>query len=192
MQLVFATHNLNKLKEVQALMPAYIQLLSLTDIDCTEEIPETAETIEGNAILKANHVTSNHGYNCFADDTGLEIHALNGEPGVDSAFYAGPQRSSEDNINLLLKNLTGKPDRSAQFRTVVTLYFEGKEFQFEGIVEGTILEEKLGEGGFGYDPVFQPKGYDVSFAQMPLDNKNQISHRGRAVKKLMEFLEGKA
>ena len=188
MQLVFATHNLNKLKEVQALMPAYIQLLSLTDIDCTEEIPETAETIEGNAILKANHVTSNHGYNCFADDTGLEVAALNGAPGVYSARYAGPHRSAEDNMQKLLHELQDKQDRSAQFKTVIALNLNGQQYLFEGIAKGTIIQEQRGDQGFGYDPIFKPLGYTQTFAELSMQEKNQIAHRGIAVRKLIAFL----
>ena len=188
MKIVFATHNNNKLKEVAALLP-HLELLSLTDIGCTEEIPETADTLEGNAIIKANHVTKTYGYPCFADDTGLLVDALNGAPGVFSARYAGEHGNAEKNMSLLLKNLEGKTDRAACFKTMICLNLNDKQHLFEGICEGEILSERQGEEGFGYDPIFKPKGYDVSFAEMSLEEKGKISHRGLAVQKLIHFLQ---
>lgn len=187
MKIVFATHNKNKAKEVAALIP-HIELLSLSDIDCHEDIPETSDTLEGNAVLKASHVSQNYKYNCFADDTGLEVAALDGAPGVYSARYAGPGNDAHANMDKLLKALEGKKNREARFRTVIALHLGGKEYLFEGICEGTILEAKSGSEGFGYDPIFQPKGYDCSFAEMSMEEKGKISHRGIAVAKLIEFL----
>lgn len=188
MKLVFATNNPNKLKEVQEMLSDHIQLLSLKDIGCFEDIAETATTLEGNAKIKADHVTKNYGYDCFADDTGLEVNSLNGEPGVYSARYGGLPRSAENNMNKLLKNLEDKTDRSAQFRTIVTLNLEGKSYDFEGICKGEILHHRQGDGGFGYDPIFQPEGYQETFAQMSSEEKNKISHRGLAIQKLVKFL----
>lgn len=188
MKLVFATNNLNKLKEVQEMLSDEIELLSLKDIGCFEDIPETANTLEGNARIKANHITKNYGYDCFADDTGLEVPSLNGEPGVYSARYARSPRNAEKNMDKLLSNLADKEDRSAQFRTIITLNLGNRSYDFEGICKGTILTEKKGHEGFGYDPIFQPDGYDISFAEMSLDEKNKISHRKRAVQKLVDFL----
>lgn len=188
MKLVFATNNPNKLKEVQEMLSDRIELLSLKDIGCFEDIHETASTLEGNAKIKADHVTKNYGYDCFADDTGLEVKSLHGEPGVYSARYGGTPRNAEKNMGKLLHNLEDKLDRSAQFRTIVTLNLHGKSYDFEGICKGRILEERTGHGGFGYDPIFQPKGYQESFAEMSSEEKNKISHRGIAVEKLVEFL----
>jgi XTP/dITP diphosphohydrolase len=188
MKLVFATNNSNKLTEVQEMISDEIQLLSLKDIGCMEDIPETANTLEGNAKIKANHITNNYGYNCFADDTGLEVKSLNGDPGVYSARYAGYSRNANHNMDKLLANLSDKADRSAQFRTVITLILDGQSYDFEGICKGKILSEKRGKKGFGYDPIFQPEGYEISFAEMNLEEKNRISHRKRAVEKLVEFL----
>ena len=171
MQIVFATNNLNKLKEVQALIPSHIKLLSLKDIDCNEDIPETQNTIEGNAKQKADYINNKYGFDCFADDTGLEVEALNGEPGVYSARYAGLQRNANDNMDLLLANLKNKSNRNAQFKTVVALHFNGKLNMFTGICEGVITESKSGEKGFGYDPIFQPKNYSKTFAEMDLKLK---------------------
>ena len=187
-QLVFATHNIHKLKEVQALMPAHINLLSLTDIGCNEEIEESALTLEGNAILKANYITKNYGYDCFADDTGLEVKVLNGAPGVYSARYAGDACNPEANIRKLLADLEYSEDRSAQFRTVIALNIEGSQYLFEGVCHGVILKDKQGNGGFGYDPIFKPSGHDLSFAEMSQQAKGAISHRGEAIRKLMNFL----
>jgi len=187
MKIVFATHNLNKLKEVQLLLPKEIELLSLSDIDCDEEIDETGRTLEANAILKANYVTDNYGYDCFADDTGLEVGSLNNEPGVYSARYAGINASSEDNMNKLLNALDGKLNRSAQFRTVIALNFKGLQI-FEGICKGEILLKASGSLGFGYDPIFKPLGFEKSFSEMTLEQKNKISHRGKGVRALVDFL----
>jgi len=188
MKLVFATNNLNKLKEVQTLVPNHIQLLSLADIGCTEDIPETQPTIEGNAIQKAEYLVKNYGYNCFADDTGLEVHALNNEPGVYSARYAGPQRNSDDNMEKLLNNLKDKSNRKAQFKTVIALHLNGALKTFTGICKGEITKEKNGEKGFGYDPIFKAEGYNGTFAQISLEEKNKIGHRGKAVNELIIFL----
>lgn len=189
MKLVFATHNKNKLAEVQALLPKHIELVSLTDINCIDEIPETAITLEGNAQLKSDFVTQNFNMNCFSDDTGLEVAELNGAPGVYSARYAGKHHDAEANMQKLLEELNDKEDRSAQFRTVISLNLNGKSHLFEGICKGEILKTKLGEKGFGYDPIFKPKGYDVSFAEMAMQEKAAISHRGKAIEKLVSFLK---
>lgn len=189
MQLVFATNNLNKLKEVQSLIPKHIKLLSLKDIGCFEEVPETQNTIAGNAIQKAEYIKKHYGYDCFADDTGLEVLALNNEPGVYSARYAGEQRDAEDNMNLLLSNLKSKPNRAAQFKTVVALHLNGNLETFTGICKGEITTEKHGEKGFGYDPIFKAESYTKTFAEISLDEKNKIGHRGKAVKQLVDFLQ---
>jgi XTP/dITP diphosphohydrolase len=188
MQLVFATNNANKIKEVQALLPDSIQIISLENIGCFEDIPETAATIEGNAIQKANYITEKYGCDCFADDTGLEVEALNGAPGVYSARYAGEQRNSDDNMNLLLANLENKPTRTAQFKTVIALNLKGKQYLFTGIAKGEITLEKTGNQGFGYDPIFRPDGFSETFAELTLAQKGQISHRGKATQALLEFL----
>lgn len=189
MKLVFATNNKNKIKEVQSLMPEGIHLLSLEEIGCHEDIPETSSTIEGNAIQKAEYVKEKYGYDCFADDTGLEVAALNGAPGVYSARYAGEEKSSDANIGKLLKELEGKEDRSARFKTVIALHLKGKFHTFEGICAGNIIFERKGLQGFGYDPVFQPEGKSETFAEMNLSEKSKISHRGRAIRKLIDFLD---
>jgi XTP/dITP diphosphohydrolase len=188
MTLVFATNNLNKIKEVQELIPKEIKLISLADIGCFEDIPETQNTIEGNAIEKAKYIKEHYGYDCFADDTGLEVDALNGEPGVFSARYAGDQRNSDDNMNKLLLALKNNTNRTAQFKTVIALHLNNKLHMFTEICEGTITETKHGENGFGYDPIFQPKGYNETFAEMDLTLKNIISHRGKAIQLLVAFL----
>lgn len=188
-QIVFASNNSNKIEEIQQLLPADIQLLSLEAIGCLEEIPETAATIEGNAILKADYVTSKYGYDCFADDTGLEVEALNGEPGVYSARYAGENRDANDNMNKVLDGLQNTTNRKAQFKTVIALNRNGKQHLFTGIAAGAILTEKLGDKGFGYDPIFQPSGYEESFAQLPFETKNKISHRALATQQLISFLK---
>ena len=188
MKLVFATNNSNKLKEVQALLPKNITLLSLKDIGCLEDIPETQPTIEGNAIQKARYVKEHYGYDCFADDTGLEVSALNGAPGVYSARYAGEQRDANDNMVKLLTELQLKDDRTAQFKTVIALHLNNELKTFTGICKGHITIEKSGEHGFGYDLIFQPNGYTQTFAEMDLKLKNQIGHRGKAVKQLVNFL----
>ena len=187
MKLVFASNNMNKIKEIQLLLPSTIQILSLESIGCQEEIPETAATIEGNAILKANYVTENYGYNCFADDTGLEVEALNGQPGVHSARYAGEQKDANDNMDKLLQNLEDKSNRRAQFKTVIALNFNGNQTLFTGIIKGKIIQEKIGTNGFGYDPIFVADGFDKTFAELSLEEKSTISHRGLAVKQLIEF-----
>jgi XTP/dITP diphosphohydrolase len=189
MKLVFASNNKNKINEIQNMLPANIQILSLKDIDCNEEIPETAATIEGNAILKANYVTQNYGYNCFADDTGLEVEALNGAPGVYSARYAGENKNADDNMNKLLDALKNEPNRIAQFKTIIALNINGVQILFEGIAKGNIINEKRGEKGFGYDPVFVPDGIEATFAEIDSEQKNQISHRGIAVQKLIKHLK---
>jgi XTP/dITP diphosphohydrolase len=187
-KLCFATNNAHKLEEIQAILGDSFELLSLNDIHCKEELPETGNTLEANSLQKAKYLYDNYQVDCFADDTGLEVHALGGEPGVYSARYAGLQRSHSDNVNLLLKNLVNKPDRSARFRTVITLIQNGKVTQFEGIVNGKIIEDLRGIKGFGYDPIFIPEGYDRTFAEMELIEKIKISHRGRAFEKLVTYL----
>ena len=188
MKLVFATNNINKLAEVQQMLPNSIQLLSLKDIHCDDEIEETETTLEGNAKLKANYIRQKFGYHCFADDTGLEVEVLNGKPGVYSARYAGEPPNSEKNMQKLLSELENKTNRNAQFRTAICLNLHNKQFIFEGICKGEILNQKQGEKGFGYDPIFMPLGYKKSFAEMTQDKKNKISHRGIAIKKLVTFL----
>jgi XTP/dITP diphosphohydrolase len=187
--LVFATGNANKVKEVQALVGDDIVIKSLHDLGYFEELSETHDTLEANALEKAQFVFEKFGENCFSEDTGLEVDALDGEPGVYSARYAGPDKGAEDNMALLLEKLKGQTNRKAHFRTVISLIIDAKEFRFEGIVEGQILEVRKGNAGFGYDPVFQPTGYDRSFAEMSLAEKAPISHRGKAVSQLLEFLK---
>ncbi len=189
MKLVFATNNKDKVKEIRALLGDNIELLSLKDIGCTEDIEETENTLEGNAKLKADYVTENYGYDCFADDTGLEVEALNGAPGVYSARYAGENVSYEDNVQKMLQEMRGQTNRKAQFRTVIALNTRSKQHLFEGICKGNILKIKRGNKGFGYDPIFEPIGSDKSFAEMSLEEKGMISHRGLATKKLVEFLK---
>ena len=189
MKLVFASNNKNKIKEIQLLVPNSIQILSLDEIGCTEEIPETADTIEGNAILKANYVTEKYGYDCFADDSGLEVDALNGEPGVFSARYAGEPKNDDNNMNKLLSNLKDKTNRKANFKTVICLNYDGKQHLFTGIINGKIIDEKIGNNGFGYDPIFVANDYTKTFAELSIEEKSNISHRGIAVKQLIEFLK---
>lgn len=189
MKLVFATNNLNKLAEVQKMLPTTIELLSLKDINCFDDIEETATTLEGNAQIKANHISEKYGYNCFADDTGLEVPALNGAPGVYSARYAGEPTNAENNMQKLLNELHNKTNRNAQFRTSICLNLNGEQFLFDGVCKGQILSEKQGEQGFGYDPIFQPEGYNNSFAEMTAEEKNKISHRGLAIQQLVSFLK---
>ena len=188
-KLVVATNNAHKLEEIAAILGDEMELLSLKDIRCNADIPETADTLEGNARQKAQYIYNNYGMDCFADDTGLEVEALNGAPGVFSARYAGDGHDSEANMQKLLQELEGKENRKAQFRTAICLIMEGQEYLFEGIVKGKIIEEKRGGAGFGYDPVFVPEGYDLTFAELGNDIKNTISHRARAVKKLCTFLK---
>ena len=189
MKLVFATNNQHKLQELQAMLGNHFELLSLTEIGCDEEIPEEQPTLEGNARQKAFYICEKYGLPCFADDTGLEIEALNGEPGVFSARYAGEEKSSEANMNKVLDKMSKINQRDARFRTVISLVINNRETQFEGIVNGKILHQKRGSSGFGYDPIFQPAGQELSFAEMSLPEKNKISHRGRAVSKLVEYLK---
>lgn len=189
MELVFATHNQNKFKEVQVLMPRHIKLLSLNMINCLDEIEETGTTLEENAQLKADFVTKNYGYNCFSDDTGLLVDALNGAPGVYTARYGGPEKDANANMNKLLDELKESKNRNAHFKTAITLNINREKYTFNGIVNGVIAHEKSGQKGFGYDPIFIPEDYDKTFAELPLNVKNKISHRGRAVQKLIAFLE---
>ncbi len=189
MELVFATNNKHKLEEIQAILGNQFKILSLKDIGCNEEIPEEQETLEGNASQKSFYVFNKFGYNCFADDTGLEVGALNDEPGVYSARYAGPDKSAEANMDKVLDKLAKIKNRNARFRTVISLVIDGREELFEGIVDGEILAEKRGGSGFGYDPIFQAKGFEQTFAEMNLTDKNKISHRGRAVEKLINYLK---
>ena len=191
MKLVFATHNQHKLREIQALLPPNIQLLSLDDIGCDEDIPETATTIEGNALLKVQYIQKQYHCNVFADDTGLEVQALNNAPGVYSARYAGEHKSDVDNVQLLLKNMEGISRREAQFKTVIALYLEGVVYTFEGIAKGNISTTPIGTNGFGYDPIFIPENSDKTFAELTQDEKNRISHRGKAFGKLLDFLNQK-
>jgi XTP/dITP diphosphohydrolase len=188
MELVFATNNQHKLMEIQNLLNGHPVLLSLEDIGCREELPEDRETLEDNASQKAWYLYDKYGKSCFADDTGLEIDALNGEPGVYSARYAGPERSAEANMDKVLTNLNKINNRKARFRTVISLVLNGLETRFEGVVEGRILHERKGASGFGYDPIFKPDESNLSFAEMSLSDKNKISHRARAFLKLVEFL----
>lgn len=189
MKLVFATNNRHKLEEVRAILGNKIEVLSLNDIDCHDDIPETADTLEGNALIKARYIYEKLGVDCFADDTGLEVEALNGEPGVYSARYAGEDCNPEANMYKLLQNLTGENNRNAQFRTVIALIINGEEKLFNGIVKGTISREKMGNAGFGYDPIFIPEGFSESFAQMTSEMKNSISHRYRATEELSNYLK---
>ena len=189
-KLVFATNNAHKLEEVAAILGDQVELLSLNDIGCQADIPETAETLEGHALLKSSYIYKNYHLDCFADDTGLEVEALNGAPGVYSARYAGGEgHDAQANMLKLLHELDGKENRKAQFRTAISLILDGKEYLFEGVIKGEIIKEKRGDSGFGYDPVFMPEGYDRTFAELGNDIKNQISHRALAVQKLCEFLQ---
>lgn len=188
MQLVFASNNKNKIKEIQLLVPNSIQILSLEDIGCFDDIPETADTIEGNAILKANYVTEKFGFNCFADDSGLEVDALNSAPGVYSARYAGEPKDDNKNIEKVLENLKGETNRKANFKTVICLNINGEQHLFTGIINGKIIDEKIGTNGFGYDPIFVADGYEKTFAELSMEEKSSISHRGKAVRQLVDFL----
>ena len=190
MKICFATNNAHKIQEVSRLLGDAFTLLSLADIGCQEELPENQDTLTGNSEEKASYVYQHYHIDCFADDTGLEVDALDGKPGVYSARYAGQQRSSEDNMNLLLTELAPHTNRAAQFRTIITLWLHDHMHQFEGVVQGHIAEQRSGRQGFGYDPIFIPEGYDRSFAEMTMEEKSEISHRGRAVRKLVEFLKG--
>lgn len=188
-KICFATNNANKVREIQQLLGNDFEVLSLADIGCHEELLENQPTIEGNSMQKAQYVWENYRVNCFADDTGLEVEALENAPGVYSARYAGPQRSDADNMDLLLKNLESQPNRNARFKTVITLFRNGLSYQFEGIAAGHIGHEKLGDKGFGYDPLFVPEGHTRTFAQMDAQEKNALSHRGKAVRRLIAFLK---
>ena len=188
MQLVFATNNRHKLDEVSAKLNGAIQLLTLNDIGYHDDIEETGTTFKANASIKSHHVYAEYKLNCFGDDSGLEIDALNGEPGVYSARYAGAHGNHAANISKVLDNLKGETNRNARFRTVISLIWNGEEYFFEGTVEGTIRQEPSGNGGFGYDPIFEPEGYDITFAEMSMDKKNSISHRAKAMEKLIAFL----
>ena len=189
MKLVFATNNKHKLQEVRDIIGSGVEILSLADIGCNDDIPETADTLDGNALIKARYIYEKYNVSCFADDTGLEVDALGGAPGVYSARYAGDGHDSEANMRKLLENLTVENNRNAQFRTVIALIINGEEKLFNGIVKGTITEEKRGDSGFGYDPIFVPEGYSESFAQMDSSTKNSISHRYRATKQLSDYLK---
>jgi XTP/dITP diphosphohydrolase len=191
MKLVFATNNKHKLQEVRDIVGDRVEVLSLSDIDCNDDIPETADTLQGNALIKARYIYEKYGVDCFADDTGLEVEALDGAPGVYSARYAGEECDSEANMKKLLHNLTDKNNRNAQFRTVIALIINGEERLFNGIVKGVIATEKMGTSGFGYDPIFIPEGFSESFAQMDASMKNSISHRYRATEELSKFLKEK-
>lgn len=188
-KLVFATNNAHKLEEIRSILGDKVEILSLADINCHADIPETADTLEGNARLKAQYVYTHYGMDCFADDTGLEVEALGGAPGVRSARYAGGEgHDSQANMEKLLREMEEKNNRKAQFRTIISLIEKGEEKQFEGIVRGEIIREKRGDSGFGYDPVFRPEGYEQTFAELGNDIKNKISHRARAVAALCEYL----
>ncbi len=188
-KLCFATNNANKLAEIRKALEGQYEVQGLKEIGCNEELPETQDTLEGNSLQKAQYVWDNYGVSCFADDTGLEVEALEGAPGVYSARYAGEHGDSEANMTLVLKNMEGASNRKAQFRTVITLIMDGEKHQFEGAVKGSLRQERSGSEGFGYDPIFEPEGYSVTFAEMSIEDKNVISHRGRAVRKLMDFLK---
>jgi XTP/dITP diphosphohydrolase len=188
-KIVFASHNPNKVAEIRQMLPPGFEVLSLDDIGCTEDIPETADTLKGNAFLKASYVKQHYGLDCFADDTGLEVDALDGAPGVWSARFAGPGGDARANMEKLLQLMKGKTNRGARFRTVIALALGEDHHYFEGVAEGEILEQRAGDGGFGYDPVFRPEGYAYSFAQMPPEEKNRISHRGKAFRRFSAFMD---
>lgn len=191
MELIFATHNQNKVEEITAILPPVIEIKSLRDINFKNEISETSETLQGNALIKARTIFNQFKRNCFADDTGLEVEVLNGDPGVLSARYAGNQNIAIDNIKKLLRKLKNHDNRKAQFRTVIALIYDRNEYFFEGIIKGKIIREAKGNNGFGYDPIFQPENYILSFAQLDKEEKNKISHRAKAFRKLINFLKGK-
>ena len=191
MELIFATHNQNKVEEITAILPPVIEIKSLRDINFKNEISETSETLQGNALIKARTIFNQFKRNCFADDTGLEVEVLNGDPGVLSARYSGNQNIAIDNIKKLLRKLKNHDNRKAQFRTVIALIYDRNEYFFEGIVKGKIIREAKGNNGFGYDPIFQPENYILSFAQLDKEEKNKISHRAKAFRKLINFLKVK-
>lgn len=188
MKIIFASNNKNKVQEIQNQVPDFIKIVTLEEIGCTEDIEETGKTLEENAIIKANYVTEKYGLPCFADDTGLEIDALNGEPGVYSARYAGEDKNADKNMNLVLEKLGTSTNRKAQFKTVIALNINKQQYLFTGMVEGEIRNKKTGTNGFGYDPIFEPENLGRTFAEMSLEEKNKLSHRGRAVEQLIEFL----
>lgn len=190
MKLVFATQNQHKAAEIQKMLPSAVTVQSLRDLNCYDDIPETGDTLEANALIKARFVHKKWGLNCFADDTGLEIDFLHGKPGVHSARYAGESKDNEQNMNLVMDQLKNTTNRKACFRTVIALILDNREILFEGIVNGTITQNKSGNGGFGYDPIFIPDGYDKTFAEMTPEEKNEISHRGRAISKLISHIKG--
>ncbi len=190
-KLIFATGNPNKVKEVNQILNGALEVVSMKDFGVTEDIPETSDTIEGNALQKARYLAKHYQVDCFSEDTGLEVEVLGGAPGVHTARYGGASRSAEANMGRLLKELGGEMNRVAQFKTVIALILDGKEYTFEGICKGSILRSQRGEGGFGYDPIFQPLGYDKSFAELPYSEKNKISHRGKAMEQLIEFLKNR-
>ena len=190
MELIFATHNQNKVKEISAILPSEIKLKSLDDLNFTNQIPERSKTLKGNALIKVRTIFNEFQRDCFADDTGLEVEALNGAPGVYSARYAGNKKRDEDNIYKLLKELRNHDNTKAQFRTVIALIYNHKEFIFEGIIKGKIIKEIKGGNGFGYDPIFQPENHLLSFAELSTEKKNKISHRAIAFRKLIDFLKG--
>ncbi|AEL25270.1 non-canonical purine NTP diphosphatase [Cyclobacterium marinum] len=192
MKICFATNNSKKLKEVRAALGEEFEIVSLKEIGCNEELPETGDKLEDNAFQKARYVKTHYGVDCFADDTGLEVEALDGAPGVFSGRYAGEPRSDERNVDLLLENMRGKEERNAAFRTIIALIIGENEWAFEGKAEGELLDKRSGEGGFGYDPIFRPLGYKKTFAELSMEEKNTISHRGKAVKLLASFLKEKA
>ena len=191
MELIFATHNQNKVEEITAILPPVIEIKSLRDINFKNEISETSETLQGNALIKARTIFNQFKRNCFADDTGLEVEVLNGDPGVLSARYAGNQNIAIDNIKKLLRKLKNHDNRKAQFRTIIALIYDRNEYFFEGIIKGKIIREAKGNNGFGYDPIFQPENYFLSFAQLDKEEKNKISHRAKAFRKLINFLKVK-
>ena len=191
MKICFATNNIKKIEEVKAALGEEFEVVSLREIGCFEELPETGDTLDHNAFQKARFVKDKYGVDCFADDTGLEVDALQGAPGVYSGRFAGEPRSDARNLKLLLEKMGAQPNRTARFRTIIALILEGEEHAFEGIAEGEILHEEMGTGGFGYDPIFRPKGFDRTFAELSLEEKNEISHRGRAVKNLISFLRNR-
>lgn len=188
MKIVFASNNKNKINEISQQLPKTIEVVSLADIGCTEDIPETGQTIESNASIKANYVTEKYGLPCFADDTGLEVEALDGEPGVFSARYAGEDKNDDKNMALVLAKLDQESNRKARFKTVIALNINNEKHLFTGIVKGNITQEKIGTNGFGYDPIFAPEGFAETFAQMTIEQKNEISHRGKAVEQLVKYL----
>ena len=191
MELIFATHNQNKVKEISAILPSMIKLKSLRDLNFTDQIPETSKTLKGNALIKARTIFNKFQRDCFADDTGLEVESLNGAPGVYSSRFAGNKKRDEDNIYKLIEELRNHDNTKAQFRTVIALIYNKKEFIFEGIIKGKIINEKKGDNGFGYDPIFQPEHNLLSFAELSTEEKNKISHRAKAFRKLIDFLNGK-